>query len=188
MKKIYFALGVAALLTGCASVPMPAPVATFNNAELARKLPMQFQVGKFEKSSNLSDGANTNVSVRALNLSAQKYGSYAAYLRETLVTDLRASGMLAENAPWTITATLTENTMGSPGTTAYGHVAARWVVTSAQGVCYDKTLEIDEKWPSSMVGAIAIPLTARKYTALHSRLVAKFLADPILPKNCAVSL
>lgn len=185
MKQIAVIFGLAVLLAGCASAPMPAPIATFDNAQTARKLPMQFQVGKFEKSSTLSDAANSSVNVRALALSAQAYGSYANYLRETLITDLRASNMLADNAPWTITGTLMENTMGSPATTGYGHLAARWVVSSAKGVCYDKTLEIDETWPSSMIGAVAIPRTARKYSAMHSRLVGKFLADPSLAKDCA---
>ena len=185
MKQTAAIFAMAVLLAGCASAPIPAPVATFDNAQTARKLPMQFQVGKFEKAASLSDGANTSINVRALALSAQSYGSYANDLRETLITDLRASNMLADDAPWTITATLTENAMGSPTTSGYGHVAARWVVHSAQGVCYDKTLEIDETWPASILAAIAIPRTARKYTAMHSRLVGKFLSDPSLAQGCA---
>jgi hypothetical protein len=171
-------LAATALMTGCAHRPMAAPVASADNVQKARAAGMApVNVGNFVRGPAMDSGTDTSISIRATTLFSPYEDSFAKYLKEALVIDLRAAGLLDSASPIRIDGFLTENKVDSAMSQGSGSLAARFVVTRSGAVAYDKLLRVDSTWESSFIGAIAIPAAINEYTALYRKLVVKLLDD-----------
>lgn len=113
----------------------------------------------------------------AARASAPTGGSFSQYLRETLIVELKSAGLLNPASPAVITGFLTESEVDSGMSEGSGKVSARFVVTRSGSAVYDRELSVSSKWPSSFVGAVAIPAAINEYTALYRKLVGALLDD-----------
>ncbi len=169
---------VFSLLTGCATQLGP-PVASADNTTKARATGMgTVQVGPFALAPGKDKSLDTGVSVRASRASAPTGGSFAEYLRETLIVELKSAGLLNPASPAVITGFLTDSQVDPAMSEGSGKLAARFVVTRTGSVVYDKELTVSSKWESSFLGAVAIPAAINEYTALYRKLVGVLLDDP----------
>lgn len=164
-------------LTGCASLKMSPPAAALENTAKLRTANMaQANVGSFTVDSAKA-GSDTSMSIRGGNSIEAPSGSFAKHLGETLKAELQAAGLFDAGSTNVVTGTLTSSVLNSGMGTADGKLGARFVVTRAGAVKYDRELTVDSTWESSFVGAVAVPMAANNYEGLYRKLITKLLDD-----------
>jgi hypothetical protein len=184
MTSIRRALGAslllaAAVLTGCAQVPMGTPVASLETIQAARSIGMApVAVGEFKLSPGKNPSLDKSLSIRASGVSSPFDASFARYLQETLRAELKAAGLEDPASETSIRGLLTDNQVDSGIGQGSGSLAARFIVERAgHKVVYDKELKVEATWDSSFVGAVAIPTARNEYSLLYRKLVRALLAD-----------
>lgn len=164
-------------LTGCAQLPLGEPAASFGNIEKAgRSGTAPVAVGRFRLDPGVASGIDSGLSVRSNVVVSPIQGSFAQYLRQTLITDLQ--GLYDPASPSEISGFLTGSTLDVPLDTGHASLGARFVVVRLGKAVYDKELKVSASWPSSFVGMEAIPSGVNQYGALYHTLVGKLLDDP----------
>jgi hypothetical protein len=181
VKALYLVAAVlaAAALTGCASQPLGAHQSSLSTVELVRKAPVaSVSVGEFKPAAELPAGRDKSVSVRLSTISSPTGDSFAAYLRESLITELRTAGKYDDGASTRISGQLTHNELNAAGaSTGNSKVAARFAVSRGGKVVYDKLITAQHEWSSSFIGAIAIPEAINQYTHMYTRLIEQLFGD-----------
>lgn len=171
-------LAAATQLVGC-STPMQAPSATFENTVKLRNAPLaQAAVGNFVLEQGKPADKDKAVSVRGHSLTSPVDGSLAKYLQETLRQELQAANLLDANSNTRISGFLVDSDVDAAMGTGTGSLTARFVVTNADKVAYDRQLSTKLEWESSFMGAVAIPAAAQNYAFLYKKLVGTLFDDP----------
>lgn len=170
---------VATTLFGCAAVKLPAPTATGDTVQNLRGANVQpMKTGSFA----LAPGKDANMDrtqggLRGSSVSAES-GSFAQYLKDVIVTELKAAGLYNDGAKTVIDAQLTDSQLDAAIGTGTGRLAARFTVTRDGKKVYDKDLAVEGKWESSFVGAVALPEAINRYGQFYKQLAAKLFEDP----------
>ncbi len=180
LTKLLIVPVLAALfLGGCAQIPLTPPSAKADIVEKARASRLApINVGSFKPDPKLGAENDRGINVRSNTLSSPVEGSFAQYLRETLIVDLKASGLYDANSPATMSGFLTESLLDVGIETGQSNLGARFVLSNGGKILYDKELKASANWPSSFVGAIAIPQGINQYTDLYHKLVGMLFDDP----------
>jgi hypothetical protein len=166
-------------LAGCARIPLGEPAASFDNIEKAgRSGTAPVAVGAFQLDPGIRPSLDKGLSVRSNTVVSPVEGSFAQYLRQTLITDLQAAGLYDPASPSQISGFLMDSTLDVPFDTGRASLGARFVVVRSDRTVYDKVLKASANWPSSFVGMDAIPSGINQYGALYHTLVGKLLDDP----------
>lgn len=167
-------------LAACATAPMAEPVASMDTLQALQTSGIApIRVGDFKPAPSLPAGKDKSINSRAATIKPPSGNSFAAYLGQTLATELNAAGKLDGASRVVVTGFLTESELDSAGfVTASGSLAARFVVTREDAVVYDKVLRVDAQWESNFIGAIAIPAAISNYNALYPKLARALLEDP----------
>lgn len=179
ITRLFPALLLALLVTGCASVKLDATGATPTTVEKLRGANLApARAGVFKLAAGQDAAMDTQLpGLRGLRLEPGK-GSWSQYLKDTLVVELTAAGLHDVASPIVIEGQLIDSKVDAAITTGTGRVAARFTVASNARVVYDKTLAVDASWESSFMGAVAVPEAINQYGALYKKLVAKLVDDP----------
>ncbi|HSW05047.1 hypothetical protein [Aquabacterium sp.] len=174
--------GLAALLllmTGCANVQLGAPVASVDNIQKVKGAVAQpVAVGGFALAAGKPAEMDARLGIRAVTLVSPYQNSFAQYLKETLVTELKAAGLLDTASTLVIEGTLVESQVDAAMSQGSGSLAAKFVVLRAGAKVYEREHRASATWESSFVGAVAIPAAINEYSALYRQLVARLLDDP----------
>jgi hypothetical protein len=167
-------------LTGCANISMSQPKAALETTAALRGTAMApAAIGKFSLDSSLPANVDQSISLRGANsVKSPIDGSFSQYLRESLRVELEAAGLFDAASKTVVNGTLTRSEADAAIGTGTAKLGARFVVTRADSVKYDKEWVVDDSWESSFVGATAIPLAAAHYEGLYRKLTGKLLADP----------
>ncbi|QBI05127.1 hypothetical protein EYF70_18115 [Pseudoduganella albidiflava] len=178
----------ASQLVGCASVKMGQPAASVDNAVKLRdgsgKAPVA--VGAFALAAGKPASLDQSVGVRGGNTLASPIdNSFAQYLKETLRVELEAAQLLDPGAQTRITGTLVDSMLDPGMSTGKGRLEARFVVTHADTVKYDRSLAVESEWESSFVGAVAIPAAVQNYQLMYRNLVGQLFDDADFRKALA---
>lgn len=174
----YVCLLGSVLLVGCAQIQLGAPVASADNIQKAKAsgLPAA-NVGAFVLAPGKDAKLDKSVDIRSNTVTAPTSSSFAAYLKETLTTELKAAGLLKADSQIVISGQLTDSQVDSAMAGGSGRLAARFSVSNAGRVVFDKELVATDKWESSFIGAVAIPAAINNYSALYRKLVGQLLDD-----------
>jgi hypothetical protein len=175
----WFAISLAAMLfTGCASVVMSVPTADIGTIEKIRAAGIApTSVGKFILAPGKDPAMDKAVGgLRGSTITASS-GSYAKQLGDQITADLRSSGLLSENSKTVISGQLTDSKLDAAMGTGTGRLAALFFVDKDGRRVFQKELAIDAQWPSSFVGAVAIPAAINEYTSLFKKLSQKLFDD-----------
>jgi hypothetical protein len=167
------------LLVGCAQIPLGSPSPSIENigkARASRTAPVA--VGVFRVDPKASPDIDKGLNVRSNTVSSPIEGSFAQYLKQTVVTDLRASGLYDSTSQTILSGFLTESMLDVPSDTGQASLGAHFVLTRTGKTIYEKDLKARTTWPSSFVGAVAIPEGINRYTGLYHALVGELLDDP----------
>lgn len=167
------------VLTGCAQIPLGDPAPSFENIQKARSSrTAPVAVGQFKLDPGADPAIDKGVSVRTHAVFSPVDGSFAQYLRQTLITDLQASGLYDADAPAALSGFLTESMLDVPTDTGQASLGARFILVRMGKTVYDKALRADASWPSTFIGVEAIPAGINQYASLYHKLVGQLLDDP----------
>ncbi|MFT7722415.1 MAG: hypothetical protein QM788_06250 [Roseateles sp.] len=170
--------GVLAVLTGCATVKMPAPTPSAANAEKLRATKLApAQLGSFKLAAGKPADMDTTLGgLRGSSLSPAK-GSFAGQLRDEIAAELGAAGLLDPKSGIVIEGQLTDSMVDAGMSTGKGRLAATIQVRRDGQVRFDKEVVAEATWESSFVGAVALPAAINQYGALYKTLVGKLFDD-----------
>lgn len=166
------------LLTACAVPAMEPYQPTVANLQAARSRDIgPTRVGEFGLATGLPAAMDRGITIRASTLRPPTGDSFSKYLRDCLEAELKAGGKLEAASDVVISGRLTESKVSSATAGGAASLGATFTVTRAGEVVYEKPLRVDATWPSSFVGAIAIPEAMNQYNALYGKLVGALLTD-----------
>lgn len=166
------------ILTGCASVKMPAPAPSAANAEKLRAAKLvPAQVGSFRLAAGKPADMDTTLGgLRGSSLSPT-HGSFSGQLRDEIATELTAAGLLDPQSKFIIEGQLTDSMVDAGMSTGKARLAAKIQVRREGQTLFDKEIVAEATWESSFVGAIALPAAINQYGALYKTLVGKLSDD-----------
>ncbi|VCU68099.1 hypothetical protein PIGHUM_00147 [Pigmentiphaga humi] len=179
-RRAVRSLGLAALLllAGCAQMDMGQPQVSMDNQLLVRNSRLApVSVGSFAADPRARAELDEGVKIRTNALRSPFNGSLAAYLRETLLVELKAAGLFSADSPRTVTGVLLESSVDSPVGVGKATLAGRFTVQEAGRATFERTLRAEASWDSPFVGVVAIPIAAGQYEALYRKLIGMLLAD-----------
>lgn len=117
------------LLVGCAQIPLGNPTPSFEiieKANASRTAPVAVGLFRIDPSANAE--IDKGLSVRSNTILSPIEGSFAQYLRQTLITDLQASGLFDAASQTTLSGYLSESTLEVPTDTGSASLSARFVL------------------------------------------------------------
>jgi hypothetical protein len=124
------------------------------------------------------DPALEHLSVRGNPLSLAS-GTATAEIRHALETELSQAHLLAKDSQTQVTGTLLKNELNGRGfSEGMADVSVEFVVTRNGQETFRATKSKTNTWPSSFVGAKAIPAAAQGYEQTVADLVGDLIADP----------
>lgn len=168
-----------AILTGCASVTMPAAAPSAANAEKLRAAKLApAQMGSFKLAAGKPADMDTTLGgLRGSSVSPAN-GSFAGQLRDEIAAELSAAGLLDPKSGIVIEGQLTDSMVDAGMSTGKGRLAAKIQVKRGGQTLFDKEVVAEATWESSFVGAIALPAAINQYGALYKTLAGKLFDDP----------
>lgn len=170
---------VGAMLTGCANVKLDATGASPATLEKLRTAGLRpAAVDAFALAPGLDPALDRTLPGLRGNTLAPAKGSWARLLRDTLEIELSAAGLYDPASSSVIAGELIESGVDAAIGTGTARLAARFTVTRGGEQVYERALDVEARWSSSFVGAIAIPEAINQYGALYKALVAKLIDDP----------
>jgi len=169
---------VLAVLTGCASVKMPAAAPSAANAEKLRATKLlPAQLGTFKLAAGKPADMDTTLGgLRGSSVSPAN-GSFAVQLRDEIAAELTAAGLLDAKSRIVIEGQLTDSMVDAGMSTGKGRLAAKIQIKRDGQALFDKEVVAEATWESSFVGAIALPAAINQYGALYKTLVGKLFDD-----------
>ncbi|MCC7702614.1 hypothetical protein IGS59_10210 [Janthinobacterium sp. GW460P] len=172
--KILFAFCSALALSACSTVAPPYAPAMDNVQTLKNTGDAKARVGAF----TADKPADASLSMRGTSLDSPYAKSYAAYIAEALKQELSLANKLAPDADIEISGILLKNDFDASGfSTGTAKIDVRFIVKKAGQVRYDQVKTASHEWPSSFVGAIALPRAMQEYTVVVQKLLADLYQD-----------
>ena len=164
-------------LSGCAQVPLTYQPTMQNLETIKAANVAPTSLGVFAVAPDKAPAIDQSVSARSATVVSPINGSFAQYLKDALMQELRAAGKYDPASPVVISGLLTRNMLDAPMTTGSGALAARFTVTRSGTRVYEKELEEKAEWPSSFIGAEAIPRAINEYASLYKKLIGRLFGD-----------
>ncbi|SFC98096.1 hypothetical protein [Collimonas sp. OK412] len=164
------------LMAGC-SVMAPPYSASITNVQKLKEAGTQMtKVGDFASS---KDQGNANpISIRGSSMKSPYQDSYSKYVEEAIKQELSLANRGAPNADVEVTGTLLKNDLDATGfSKGSGDIEARFIVKKSGQILYDQVKSVHHEWPSSFVGAVAIPRAIEEYPTLVQKLLTSLYAD-----------
>lgn len=179
LARTFGALVIAcAVLSACAT-QLPAPSLTFDNVQRLREASTPaLALGEFTRGPGLSEADDRSIQVRADSLRPPSGGTYSAYLRSVIESELSGAGKLDPASPFVLSGQLMRSEVSTGGDQSRGALAAQFRLTRNGAVVFDKEIALAEQWPSSYWGIEAIPRAMNHYTGLYPKLFGALLDDP----------
>lgn len=176
MNNIITTAALVLLLTGCSTLA-PKYNTDFNDIAPLRKEKLNpVKVGTVTKDPAAKADVDS-LTIRGGGY-VSPYGSYTAYLSEALRQTLDDVRLLNPDSQVEISAVLLRNSLDASGfSTGIAEIEARFVLRNAGQIKYDKVKSARHTWPSSFVGAIAIPKAQENYPVVVQKLIGSLLAD-----------
>lgn len=184
IRSLLVGLFAAFMLVGCVQFPLTYQP-TMQNVEAAKASNMApVSVGTFALAPGKPAGMDKEISARGSTM-VPASGSIAQFMKEGLTKELTAAGKFDPNAPIVISGLLTDSQLDASIGTGTGALAARFSVKRDGRVVYDKELKESANWPSSFVGADAIPTAFNQYSAFFKKLFGQLFGDEDFKKATA---
>jgi hypothetical protein len=175
--RILMAAAVAMIAAGCAMpIGKPAPSLEVLETLRAGSLP-PMQVGRFAADPSLKSG-DGGFAIRAATVASPVNGSWASYLGETVKANLAAAGKLDAASTLTLEGFLTDSDVSSGLPDGKAVLGARFSLSKAGKVVFDRRVVVEDRWQSSFIGVEAIPDATNHYVQLFGRLTRNLFADP----------
>jgi hypothetical protein len=181
MRTTSFVVAIAAFagLAGCSTYQVTKYSVSVQNAEAFRALgAVKLSVAPF---TGEGQAAATEISCRAVGPIKTPLGeTYAAYVQQALVDELKVAGIFAEDAKVQIQGNLAKVDLSS-------HGSARWMLTLVVTIGNEPsfTLERNYGFESSFLGEKACALTSQAFMPAVQDLMNALAKDPVFAKLVA---
>jgi hypothetical protein len=168
---------VALAAAGCANVPAPKYQPAIGNTEVLIGEPAKIAVGTFTAAPGVP---NRELSMRGANSikGGGTDGTFSGYLHDAALVELQTAGRYDPHSDLLLTGVLTRNTLITGISEGSATVAARFTLLRDGRACLAKTLIARSQWPSSFLGAVAIPAAINNYPSAYQQLLGKLFTDP----------
>jgi len=172
LKVLIAIIFVVLSLSACTSVAPPYRPSLINAQQL-KKMTHPLALGEFSAEKPELE----KITVRASTFEAND-GSFSAYLKNAIKSELVLASMLGTEGDAELTATLLTNELNTSNlVTGEGKISARFFVIMNKALTYDKVREATITFPSSFFGAHAIPNAINAYPDLVQRLIETLYLD-----------
>lgn len=165
-------------LTGCAATPIDPPQTSVTavRAIIAANIP-PMKVGPFvaAKSDRVND---REIRLRAAGIKPPNGSTFSSYMGELITDQLRIVGKHDPRSSLELSGTMVENRANPAIGQASGTLAFEFLLTRRGELVFRKILRADQRWDSSLIGALAIPEAELQYTALYPKLIENLMQDP----------
>jgi hypothetical protein len=183
MRKLLalLAVTVGIVTTGC-STTAPQYTAAMNNVQALKDVGnFTTKVGGF---TSVPQAGNANpISVRGSSVNSPYNASYANYLEEALKQELALANKLSASAADEISGSLLKNDIDATGfSVGMTTIEARFIVKRNGTVSYDAVKSVKHEFPSSFMGAVAIPRAIQEYTNAVQKILGLLYEDPAFKK------
>lgn len=175
LSRVAGVLLACSVLAGCITMP----AAQYQTAVASRPLAAGAPVGVGE--ARAAAGVdNGKVSLRGTPMtSSAADGTFSGYVRDALIAELSVSGRYDAAAERRIAVKLLRHDVDASGfSEGSAHLSARIVVSGGTGGRFEKQYEASHTWPSSFIGATAIPAAVDNYPTAVQKLIVVVLSDP----------
>ena len=134
-------------------------------------------VGQFTAAPGVSNDA---LSLRGANSikGGGADGTFSGYLHDAVVSELKTAGRYDPHSNLVLSGMLTRNSVSTGMSKGSTTVSARFRLSQNGQMCFEKSLLARTQWPSSFVGAIAIPNAISNYPAVYQKLLGDLFTDP----------
>lgn len=166
-----------AVFSGCSTLAPPPYSADYQVLDQLKKQPLdKVAVGTVQPRN--PDSPVNKISLRAASLAGPK-GTFAQYLEDALIQDLKEIAVFDASAGTRIDATILKNSIDISGfSTGTGGMDVELTVTRNAKTTLKKTYSVKTTFESSFAGAVAIPKGQAEYGNLVRTLLGKVYADP----------
>lgn len=163
----------ASILTGC-STTAPVYQTDFGSVNAMKN----YDLEKMHVSNvSMAKPSLEKISIRGGTMNSP-YGTYAGYFKHALQEQLKQAGAFDAGSPLEISCVVTRNELdGSGSSIGTADLAGNFIVKRGGQAIYEKSISIHHEWPSSFVGAVAIPNALQGYGAAVQKLVNAFFSD-----------
>jgi len=121
------------------------------------------------------------VTIRGGTMNSPYGDSYAGYYKFALEEQLKQANLWQKDANTVVACVVERNDLdGSGSSKGTADLSAKFLVTKNGVEVYNKVHSIHHEWPSSFVGAIAIPNAMQGYQNAVQKLMDAFFSDPTL--------
>ncbi len=182
IRNLVFLAAVSLFGTGC-SLMAPQYTGSIENVQKLKSGSLQpVKVGEF---ASTPSKVNANpISIRGSMLASPYDASFGKYVAEALKIELSLANKNAATSDFELSGELLANDINAAGfSTGTGNMEARFVVKKSGAIRYDQVKNITHEWPSSFVGAVAIPRATQEYSNLVQKLLAALYADPLFQES-----
>jgi hypothetical protein len=165
--------GMLALGLSACSLMAPNYSPAFQNAEKAKALPSNVTLGSFSAQKPELE----EIGIRGNTMKASQ-GAFSSYLKDAVAAELKMGNKLGVTGDAELSAVILVNELNTgAGGTGDGTLSARFTVLQGKVMAYDKSLTAKTEFPSSFVGAIAIPNAAAAFVPLVQKLIETLFSD-----------
>jgi len=165
--------GVLALGLSACSLMAPNYTPAFQNVEKVKALPSNVTLGNFSAQKPELE----EVGIRGSAMKAGQ-GSFSSYLKDAVAAELKLGNKLGTTGDAELSAVILVNELNTGvGGTGDGTLSARFTVLRDKVTAYDKSLTAKTEFPSSFVGAIAIPNAVNAFVPLVQKLIETLFSD-----------
>lgn len=166
-----------AVFSGCSTLVPPPYSADYQTLDQLKKQPLD-KVGVGAVQPRNPDAPVNKITLRGARLAGPK-GTFAQYLEDALIQDLKEIAAFDAGAGTRIDATILKNDIDVSGfSTGTGVLDAELTVTRNNKATLKKTYSAKTTFDSSFAGAVAIPKGQAEYGTLVRALLGKVYADP----------
>jgi hypothetical protein len=166
-----------AMLAGCAALVAPPYSADYSALDKLKGASIEKTAVAPVQPRDASAAVN-KISLRGASLQAAQ-GTFAQYLEDALIQDLKEVSAYDPKAGTLISATILKNDVDVSGfSKGTGTMTVRFTVTRAGATRLDKTYAAATEFESSFAGNVAIPKGQGEYGHLVQTLLGKVYADP----------
>ncbi|AWB68175.1 hypothetical protein C2869_17915 [Saccharobesus litoralis] len=173
IKHLLAVTALVALLPACSTLaPQYAPQVENVNS-LKESATKDLKTGDFtiQKKQN-------SISLRGTSLKSPNEDSYAVYLQKAITSELNKAKLLNPLSPRVITANIVENDLDATGfSEGEGEMEVAFKIEEHGKVIFNKNIKAKITWPSSFIGAVAIPNAQQSYPKLVKQLLANLYVD-----------
>lgn len=176
VARILFIL-LLALLSGCSISTQNYQPSLVNVQSLRGNQGLSTNVGTFVPKGG-DEAAVTNIKLRGSTLTSP-YGTFSSYIEAAVRQEITDAGILDKDSPKTVSGILIKNNLDANGfSVGTADIEVEFSVTDPAGrVIYHRVISAHHEWPSSFVGAVAIPAAQQNYHITVQKLLEQLFAD-----------